>query len=460
MTRSERLRPDRLETAVLIIVAAAASYQLFVEPVVGIADNRDFARLMDPAGIDYENVARYRESVFQFVETKFVFAKTYSYRYLTSERPILGAAKLVNRVLSKDGRFDIRCLGVCNLALYLGALFIFLRAFRGTGRASRLLAAGAILLVCTDVKLIACFNSFYCESASLIFLFSTFGLALLCIQGTRQGPTAWLLWFGYMGSAFLFWMAKSQNIAFAPCLTLGAWCFFPTFEYPGRSYLRAIGAAAIPASMILAFAVSAYGDTVPANAHVVLDEEILPHSPQPALDWQELGGEQGGPSLWRIARFYAHHPIRWWKMAGRQTKEAFGHLQLGNFTRASGLGAKAQSQAFNLWSELKKTHFPKSLTLLIGLLVAYCGLAGMKARWLDEGRAARMKTLAGPVLGLGCAIELVVTVTFEANGTAKHLFVFNVAVDICLLMIVLGLADVARRMWRRRSEIALAMHDG
>jgi hypothetical protein len=459
MNRWDSVRPDRLETVVLILVAAAASYQLFVEPVVGIADNRDFARLMDPSGIDYESVGKYRESVFQFVETKFVFAKVYSYRYLTSERPILGAAKVVNRVLSKDGRFDIRCLGLCNLALYLAAIFIFLRAFRHTGRASRLLTAGALLPICTDVQLVAYFNSFYCESASLIFLFSTVGLALLCIQGTRQGLTAWYLWLGYMGSAFLFWMAKSQNIAFAPCLVLGAWFFFPTFQHRGHRYLRALGTAAIPVSMILAFAVSAYGDTVPANARVVLEEEILPHSPQPAADRQELAVEQGGPSLYRIARFYARHPVRWWRMAERQTREAFGYVQFGNFTRTSGLGPKTQSQAFNLWSELKKSHFPKSLTLLIGLFVVYCGLAGMKARWLDGNRADRMKTLVGPVLALGCAIELLVTVTFEANGTAKHLFIFNVAVDICLLLAALDLADAALRLWRRRSEAVSAVHE-
>ncbi len=444
-----RLRPDRLEISVLLVLSLAAVYQLFVEPIVGIADNRDFARLMDPAGLDYPSVASYRESVFQFVETKFVSAKVYTYRYLTSERPILGIARLLNRLVSKDGKFDVRSLGFCNLALYVGAVFILLRAFRSAGLARRLLVAGSVLLICTDVGLAAYFNSFYCESASIIFMFSTLGLALLCIQGARQGPTAWLLWAGYMGSSFLFWTAKSQNIAFAPCLVLGAWCFFPCSRLRGRSYLRVIGTAAIPVAVVWAFAVGAYGDTVPANAQVVLAEEILPHSPRPAADRQELGAETGGPTLYRVARFYAHHPIRWWQMSQRQAKEAFGYPLLGNFSRESGLGPRAQSQAFNLWSELKKAHYPRNLTSLIGFLTTYCILAGMKARWLDRGRVARMTTLVGPVLGLGSALEFVATVTFEANGTAKHLFIFNVAVDICLLLALLSLADAAAQRRRR-----------
>jgi hypothetical protein len=451
-----RLWPDRLELAVLLLLTLAAAYQLFFEPVVGIADNRDFARLMHPAGIDYQSLANYRDSVFQFVETKFVFAEPGSHRYLTTERPILGVAKLLNRVLAKDGRFDIRSLAFCHLALYVGAVFVLLRAFRPAGWGRRLFVAGSVLLVCTDVRLIAYFNSFYCESASLVFLFSTFGFALLCIESERQGPTAWLLWLGYLASAFLFWMAKSQNAAFAPCLALGAWYFFPGSQLRGRTYLRVLAAAAIPVGILWAFAVHAYGVTVPANAQVVLVEEILPHSPNPAADRQELGVEQGGPTLSRTARFYAHHPIRWWHMAERRAQEAFGYPPLGNFTRTSGFGSGAQSQAFNFWSELKKAHYPRNLTLLVGLLVAYCILAGMKAHWLDEGRAARMKTLLGPVLGLGCALEFIVAVTFEANGTAKHLFIFNVAVDLCLLMAALSLADAAAQLWRRRSAPAPA----
>jgi hypothetical protein len=113
------LWPDRLEAAVLFILTVAIAYQLLVDPIVGMADNRDFARLMDPAGLDYRSVADYRETVFQFVETKFAFVKPSSHRYLTSQRPILAAAKVLNGVLAKDDKFDLRSLGLCNLALYV-----------------------------------------------------------------------------------------------------------------------------------------------------------------------------------------------------------------------------------------------------------------------------------------------------------------------------------------------------
>jgi hypothetical protein len=468
--RHGRLRPDWLESAVLFSLAIAIAYQLFVEPIVGVADNRDFTRLMAPAGLDYESLVAYREAVFRHVEPTFVYVHPSSHRYLTSERPILGAAKLLSRLLWRDSRFDIRALGACNLALYLLAVFVFLRAFRTQGRFHRLLVSGAVLLACVDVRWVAYFNSFYCESASLIFLFSTAGLALLAIDNQGQGRAAWLLWLGYLGSAFLFWMAKSQNTAFLPCLALGAWYCFPAVTHPevgdgsaarprgwwrsSRAFLvlRLAGTAAIPVGIVWAFAVNAYGGSTRTNADGVIAEEILPYSRAPADDRRELGVEQGGSAgLSHIASFYARHPIRWWRMAERQMQQAFGDIPYGNFTRAAGFGPNAQSQAFNLWSEFKRARYPRNLPLLAGLFLAYAILAGMKAGWLDAGRVVRMRTLVGPVLALGCALEFAVTVTFEANGTAKHLFLFNVAVDLCLLLAVLSAAEAAVALWRRRT---------
>ena len=443
-----RLLPDRLETVVLLLLAAGIAWQLFIEPVVGMANNADFARLIWPAGIGYKSSADYWETVFRFSETKFVFVAPKPFRYLTSERPILGVALLLNHLVSKDGTFNLQVLGFCNLALYLGALAIFLRAFRSKRLATRILVAASALVMCADVKWIAYFNSFYSESASLIFLFSTLGLALLCTDPGGERRVAWLGWLAYMTSAFLFWTAKSQNIAFAPCLVAGSWYFFPN---TGRTLVRLAGAVAIPLCIVWALASGAYADTSAENTKVVMTEEILPNSPTPDADRKELGAENVTPSLARIARFYLHHPVRWWQMAQRRSKEAFGYIPYGNFSKASGLGPGAQSHSFNVWSEFKKARYPKNLTLLLCLFLAFCVLAGMKARWLDEDRATRMRTLVGPVLAVGCALEFMVSVTFEANGTAKHLFIFNVAVDLCLVLAMLSLGEACARLWRRKS---------
>jgi hypothetical protein len=48
----------------------------------------------------------------------------------------------------------------------------------------------------------------------------------------------------------------------------------------------------------------------------------------------------------------------------------------------------------------------------------------------------------------GCIGEFFVTVTFEANGTAKHLFIFNVLVDLLLLLLLAELVDLLVDRWK------------
>jgi hypothetical protein len=435
--------PDRFEVAVLSLLLVAIAYQLFVDPVVGVANNADFARLIWPAGIGYQSSADYWGTVFKFSETKFVYVTPKPFRYLTSERPVLGGAMLLNRLFSKDGLFDLRAMGICNLGLYLVAIWSFLASFRRWRPPSRLIVGGAVLVMCADVKWVAYFNSFYCESASLIFLFATVGFALLCADRRREDRLAWLSWLGYLVSALLLWMAKTQNTAFVPCLVTGAWLLFPP-RMP--KIARLFGTLAIPACVIWAFATNQYADTTGENVRVVVSDEVLRYSPSPDRDRQELGLDKGPGSLFGIAEFYARHPSRWWSMAQRHSQEAFGYIPYGNFSRASGLGPGAQSRAFNGWSEFKKAHFPKNVVLWGCLLLVYAALVGVKVRWLDKTREERVRSMIGPVLALGCLFEFVVSVTFETNGTAKHLFIFNVGVDITLLLALLGLVDVLARV--------------
>lgn len=440
-------RPNGFEGVVLLLLLVSISYQLFMEPIVGMANNADFARLILPAGIGYHSSSDYWETVFKFSETKFEYVPPRPFRYLTSQRPILGAAVLLNRLFAKDGHFHLVAMGASNLALYLLALFAFLASFRRKPRSSRLLVAGAVLLICPDVKWVSYFNSFYSESASLVFLFATVGFALLRLNRGDDDREALLTWFGYLVSAVLFWMAKAQNAAFVPCLALGAWFLSPNALLKSG---RIAGTIALPACMLWAFATNQYADTTGENVRVVTQEEILRHSPAPEKDRTELGLDTGKGSLFGIARFYMKHPSRWWAMTQRQSREAFDYIPYGNFSRVAGLGPGAQSRAFNTWSEWKKARFPRNVFVWGVVVLAMWGLAVVKMRCFDRSRRERLRSLVAPVLAVGCLLEFVVCTTFEANGTAKHLFIFNVAVDISLLLTLISLLEILAAARRRR----------
>jgi hypothetical protein len=45
----------------------------------------------------------------------------------------------------------------------------------------------------------------------------------------------------------------------------------------------------------------------------------------------------------------------------------------------------------------------------------------------------------------------VAVITFEANGTDKHFFLFNVLADLLCLFATLDVVAVARHVWRTRA---------
>jgi hypothetical protein len=199
----------RLEGVVLALVALILTYQLFIEPIVGVADNRDYYRVMLQIGVDW--TANPETTVFKNIQRKFAVVPRHDIEYLTSQVPLGRLAVGLNRIVSKDGLFDIRTMGFVNGLCYLAAVGIFLSAFRDRGHLARTLVAFFGVGLLTDVRLVSYFNSFFSESAQLVFLMATVGFALHALQ-QRGGVRAWGWYGAWLLSAVLFCVAKTQNV--------------------------------------------------------------------------------------------------------------------------------------------------------------------------------------------------------------------------------------------------------
>lgn len=118
-------------------------------------------------------------------------------------------------------------------------------------------------------------------------------------------------------------------------------------------------------------------------------------------------------------------------------KEAFSYLPEGNFEAP----LHGVCHAFSTWSEWKKEHYPRALSFWVVLATGYLLLLYAKWRHIDGLLEERDRSVLNAVLVFGCALEYAAVITFEANGTAKHLFLFNVMTDLVGLLAVL---DVGR----------------
>src|SRR5262245_60003912 len=156
---------NRILLAVALATAAAIlSLQLFVPPVVGLADNRDYERIMGYAGFQH-TTADPAERYFLFLRTKYAVVAPGWFRggYHSSETLSAFVARGVHLTFSKGPVFDLRVLGAIHAVPFLLALGGLVRACRRLAIPTQIVVTALLLFVFTDVGYVAPFNSFYSQ---------------------------------------------------------------------------------------------------------------------------------------------------------------------------------------------------------------------------------------------------------------------------------------------------------
>jgi len=450
-------RSQKALAAFVAVAAVMLSCQLFLPPIVGLADQGDFGRMVGRFG--------YRAAdgsvEYGFLTRKFVpdsNSRQRQYEQINSEYIFTGAAVVLNKVISKDGSLDLTMIGIVHVLAFLAAFYWLLRAIPPArwGLLIWILA----LLILTDVGYAAYWNSFYAEPASCIF-FVLLLAESIAICGTEEVSSAlavrWALW------AILFVMAKPQNAPVGILLAILA--------------LRLRGRVAIGSSLAIAGAAAFMIMTAPlpnkwSSTYDQVFMAILPESKNPAHDAQVLGLpadwlKYSGTGAWTqgtnfyegvksgvigktithgsIIRFYALRPARIWRRAKRVLPVAFSLRPefCGNFERSAGRPADTKSQTFNLWSrfhEIVLTACGK--LILIALLL--CPVFSVAA-WLRWPSRRRIIEFFG-VLGVSCLLSFLVAVCGDAWDNVKHLFLFNLLLDTWMVSGIAILFQSARKV--------------
>jgi hypothetical protein len=443
-------------------VAAAAiilSWQLFVRPIVGQADQGDFTRMIGRFG--YGAVDKSAE--YAFLARKYVpdpSARLRVYEQVSSEYIFVGAAVLLNKVLSKDGTLDITILGFVHMLAFLYAFYRLL-AVTGPLRAGSLIWILALLTL-TDVGYVAYWNSFYAEPASCIFFLLLLGesIAICRTQKVSNAQVVrWALW------AVLFVMAKPQN---APLGILMALFIFR---------LRADWIAIASSLAILAAAAFIIVTSPVANMWSSTYDQvfmaILPESKTPAQDAQALGLtpdwlKYSGTGAWTqgtnlyeavksgvigktithgtIARFYLLRPGRIWRHAKRVLPVAFSLRPdtCGNFERSAGFPPGAKSQTFDAWSGFHE-HGLEAVGKGILIALLLCPFVCLTA-WLRAKPESRRPIEFFGLLSICCLLSFVIAICGDAWDTVKHLFLFNLLLDTWLVAVIAFLFQSVRKV--------------
>lgn len=483
-------RRGLVEALALLLVAVLGLFQLVRPPFVGLADNGDFARVMGAVGLSYRAADggttlsppeedRYLTATYVSIPTQFWRRPG----YVTSELLPVRLAQLVNWPISPTGTLDIRTVGFTHLAFFLGALALLLRAARRLGARLHLAIAVALVALGVDVSYLAWFNSLYSDPIALIAVYLLVGAALWMALDDRPGLRHLVAFFG---AGTLLTTARPQFLPLAAVAALyGGWLW--RRRYGGRLRLAAAsGALVMLALAVLNFAVTPWNLTLMYRYNTVF-YEILGTSPTPEQDLVELGLDPAlarfrGTKAWdpgvptgdqafaddflrRVGTtqtlvFYARHPNRLWSLLV-QSPATFFELRpdyLGNFERSSGLEPRAKAVSVSPVDALRRA-LPKTPWFALLLAFTTAALAWDMWRWLrarvrlsaaDPAGAERWRRLqAIPPLVLALEVMAVgqwfTSLLGEGlNDLGRHLFLFNVLVDVC---IVASMLWVGTRGW-------------
>lgn len=466
---ADRRAPSRLNAAILAaalaVAAAILAAQLFVPPVVGLADNRDYERVMGYAGFQHTTDVP-AERYFSFLRTRYAIVPPGWFRggYHSSETLLAFLARYVHLALSRGPVFDLRVLGGIHAALFLLALAGLIRACRDLAPPAQALVAALLVFVFTDVGYVAPLNSFYSQAASLLFLLLTAAIAAEAVRrGRLSGP--WLL--AYFACALLFVGSKPQERLAAPLLALfGMRLAGVRF---GGAWRRA---AAWLGVGLCAFSVW-YGRHTPytlreATLYQVVFDDVLAHSAAPAADAAELrldpewvrhtGSNPYAPdsplldSSFRtrflhqvgyrqVLRFYLRHPGRLAERVERASAQMWSlRPTFGNFEKTAEHPEPTLATRFSLWSRARGSFGAHPLVWISVLLGG--NLAAAIATYRRSSAAGRLFREGVIVMALMSCLALAVCTLAQApTDLSRALYAYHALCDLLLIADVGWIAE-------------------
>ena len=442
------------------IVALILIWQLMLPPVVGLANNSDFGKLLGPYDLGSPVKSTY-------ADTKYVYDERYHWDsgFSSSELLFLWAALGANKLLSKDGSFDVRLMGFVHGAVFLLAVVLLIPLTDGASPRWRAAFWAVVVFMFCDVMYVSYLNSFYMDVAAYLSLLLAAVLYLRLLYRRRPVEAITLV-----VCCLVLVTSKPQHAI------LGFWLaalFWLTRDilFNGRRLVAAGVSGALLFASGATFRFAAPAGYAGRGCFNVVFWQILPHSRDVNRAMADLGLNDSG-RVWigktaytegvtqedaffesfllkvsypRLARFYLTHPRDAYRALRTSLREAGRQRPVyGNFDPSTGVAPFAESQSFALWSNLKRALFygkgPRFLFSFLAIAALVSSLLRLERRSLPKGAVAGGVCLAGMAL-----TELLVSSLADAVDVPRHHLIFFAQFDMLLLA---GIWLVMR--WDRR----------
>ena len=323
------------------------------------------------------------------------------------ENALVGIAKAIDWVFTRDRLFDIRFLALLYTLIYLPGVYLILKAalecVKNFSEAVLLSVLG--VLIFADISYIAYFNSLYADALFYILLLYMAGSALLL---RREAPyqNLYIVLLGLSSAGFCLVARRGYlaGIVVAFFLLMHLRYFI---EKRARMLSVVITCFVLAASMLSVFQVnSEFDDTGKYHA---MTRGVLLQSSNPAKALENMGinasySVLADDSLYEyypttqlanplisevflnsystadIALFYVRHPGALLSMWDLGVKAAVNLRRdyCGNYERGTGMPPMSKSLLCSAWSIFKMQSAPKTIGYLLVLIVIVFAASGRK----------------------------------------------------------------------------------
>ncbi|MCU1337439.1 MAG: hypothetical protein JWO19_3020 [Bryobacterales bacterium] len=448
---------NRPEWLALMLAVAAVGFQCFLPPVVGLANNGDFPKIIGQ--FDVGNPFGDKDVV-RFADIKYVVDQKYHWesRFYSSELLLFATAFALNTIFGHSGVFDLRLMGAVHATLFLLAFYLLLPLVRPLRPVLRFVILFSILCLFTDVMYVSYFNSFYMDTAAFLFLLLAVVSFLRAVRWQRL-TDRWL----FVISTVLLITSKTQHYPLGiPIALLLAWKGGLLTSGRGSAFRM------LSVAIVLAGTTFSYKGVTPSyypamGSYTVIFSELLPKSKNVASDLKELGlddsylryvgtnaySKDAGfrdprfqdafarkPFYAYIAWFFVKHPTRALDIAVSRL-DAAGRQRpyVGNFDRLAGFPEITESRSFAVWSGLKARifgrHGGRYLLYSLSLALLVTAFAVARRGNLPVGMPEAVSVLAAMTL-----IELLVASFADALDPERHYSLFSALTDLLLICAV------------------------
>ncbi|WP_018130771.1 glycan biosynthesis hexose transferase WsfD [Effusibacillus pohliae] len=468
-----------LDLLVFLAMLLVLVSQLLLPPIIGLANNGDFERIMSWGGLQYTTDDP-QQKYFNYVNREFAVGDSKLGSYVSTEILFLQIALWVNRLWMSPTTFDIRSLGFVHTISFLAAILLIVTGFRRQGVAGRGWIALLLGFGFVDVGYFAYFNSFFSESSSLIFLLAMIGFALhLLPDRAPAGRPDYRILNGFFLTALCLVLAKVQNGLLGLLLPLFGWRLAQLHGEKKWKRTIALWSAFIFVVSVVMSSLNPY-DRI--NTYQTVFYGILKDSPTPLADLRELGlpgqyaalagthyftpnkpiditsesfqnGFYDRMNRSKVVKFYLTHPVRFLHKLDVVAHNSLNlEFYLGTYEKSANKGPLAVSHQFSQWTWTLKHVIPKSVWLFIGYFLLFVALL-----WRQHRRAGKPngKLLAEfwLMLALMAAMQFVTPLLGDGEADlGKHLFLFNVLFSVIVVVTLVWLGQALQKWAASRTE--------